>query len=122
MTKNECRRELFCQGRAISNVPPTAATLWKLVLRAAHYPGCVWGQSLMAIQVLPPPEEWGWKYASGKLIPDWAYLLEASSAAHDLIKCRSNPEKGCNGRCKCVNALLPCAKLCMCKGECERDD
>ena len=67
-------------------------------------------------------EEWGWKYDSGKLIPDWTDLLEASSAVLDLIKCRCNPEKGCHGRCKCVNALLPCTELCMCKGECEQDD
>ena len=78
----------------------------------------------MEIQVLPPPEEWGWKYDSGKSIPYWTDLPKASSAVRDLIKFRCNPEKGCHGRCKCVNALPPpsCTELCMCKGECERDD
>ena len=32
-------------------------------------------------------------------------LREASSAVRGLIKCSCNPEKGCHGRCKCVNAL-----------------
>ena len=76
----------------------------------------------MAIQVQPTPEEWDWKYDSGNLIPDWTDLLEASSAVRDLIKCRCNPEIGCHGRCKYVDALLLCTQLCMCKGECERDD
>ena len=108
LTTNECRRELFCQDRAIDNIPATGAALWKHVLRAAQYAGHVWGQSLMALQVLPPPKEWGWKYVSGKLILDWTDLLEASSAVPDLIKCRCNTEIGCHGRCKCVNVLLLC--------------
>ena len=32
----------------------------------------------------------GWKYDSGKLIPDWTDFPEASSAVRDLIKCRCN--------------------------------
>ena len=56
----------------------------------------------MAIQVLPPQEEWDWKYDSGKSITDWTDLPEASSAVCDLIKRRCNPEKGFHGRC--VNA------------------
>ena len=35
LTTNECRRELFCQGRAIGSILPTGAALWKNVLRAA---------------------------------------------------------------------------------------
>ena len=104
------------------NIPPNGVALWTHVFRAAYYADHVWGQFLMAIQVLPLPEEWGWKYDSGKLIPDGADLPEASSAVRDLVKCRCNPEKGCHGRCKCVNALPSCSELCMHKGECERDD
>ena len=62
------------------------------MLGATYHAGHVWGQSFMAIQVLPPPEVWGWKYDSGKSIPDWTDLPEASSAVRDLIKCRCNPE------------------------------
>ena len=109
-------------GRAINNIPPTRAALWKHVPRTVCYAGQLWGQSLMTTQVLPPPEEWGLKCDSGKSIPDWTDLPEASSAVLDLTKCGCNHEKGCHGRCKCVNALLPCTELCMCKGECERDD
>ena len=122
LTANECSRGLFCQGSTIDNILPTGAALWKHGLRAVYYEGHVWGLSLMAIQVLPPPEEWGWKYDSGKSIPYWTDLPETSSAVRGLIKFRCNPEKGCRGRCKCVNALPLCTELCMCKAECERDD
>ena len=47
----------------------------------------------MAIQALPQTEEWGWKYDSGKLIPDWTDLPEASSAVLDLIKCSTTKRK-----------------------------
>ena len=63
-----------------------------------------------------------WKYDSGKLIADWIDFPEASSAVHDLIKCRCNPDKGCHRRCKCVNAPLPCTELCMCQAECEHEE
>ena len=76
----------------------------------------------MGIQVLPPPDEWGWKYDSGKLILDRTDLPEALSAVNELIKCSCNPDKGYHGRYKFVNAMLPCTELCMCKGECDRDD
>ena len=115
LTVHECRKELFYQHRAINNIPLTGAALWKYGLTAAYYAGHMWNQSLMAIELLPPPEKWGWNYDSGKLIPHCADLLEVSSAVSDLIKCRGNPEKGSHWRWKCVNALLPCNELRMCK-------
>ena len=122
LTTNECRRELFCQGRSIDNIPPTGAALWKHVLRAAYYAGYVWSQSLVPIQVLPSPEDWGWKLEDSSYIPEWTDLPEASIGVRALIKCKCNPEKGCRGRCKCLNAHLPCTELCLSKGECERDE
>ena len=32
LTTNKYRRELFCQGRSIDNLPPTSAALWKHTL------------------------------------------------------------------------------------------
>ena len=37
LTANKCSRELFFQGRAIDNIPPTGAALYKHVLIAAYY-------------------------------------------------------------------------------------
>ena len=61
LTTNECRKELFCKGRSIDSIPPTSAALLKHVLRSSFIAGYVWDQSIIANQVLPDPEEWGWK-------------------------------------------------------------
>ena len=121
LTTNECRKDLFCKGRTIDNIPPTSAALLKHVLRSSYIAGYVWEQSIVANQVLPDAEEWGWKMVDGKLVPHWTDLPDATIASRQLIKCSCNPEKGCKGRCKCVQSDLPCTELCKCKGDCERD-
>ena len=86
---NECRWELFSQGKAINNIPPTGAVLWKRAPRSIlcrpRVGSVLDGNSSTAID-----RGMGWKYDSGKLIPDWTDLPEASSAVRDLIKCRCN--------------------------------
>ena len=86
---NECRWELFSQGKAINNIPPTGAVLWKRAPRSIlcrpRVGSVLDGNSSTAID-----RGMGWKYDSGKLIPDWTDLPEASSAVCDLIKCRCN--------------------------------
>ena len=86
---NECRLELFSQGKAINNIPPTGAVLWKRAPRSIlcrpRVGSVLDGNSSTAID-----RGMGWKYDSGKLIPDWTDLPEASSAVRDLIKCRCN--------------------------------
>ena len=39
LIKNECRRELFCQGTEIDKIPPTEAALWKHTCRSAYIAG-----------------------------------------------------------------------------------
>ena len=102
LTTNECRRELFCQGREIDKIPPTEETIPK--------------------KELPFPEELGWKFQDGKYTPNWNELPEASIAIRDLVRCRCNPKKGCKCRFKCLSTDLPCTELCLCKGDCERYD
>ena len=122
LTTNKCRRELFCQGREIDKIPPTEAALRKHTCRSAYIAGFDWSQSTIPKKELPFPEEWGWKFQDGKYTPHWTELPEASVAIRDLVRYRCNPEKGCKGRCKCLSAELPCTELCLCKGDCERDD
>lgn len=110
---NECRRELFCNGRACDNIPPTQAALLQHVKRAAFISGHVWAKSLLPMQDLPAFEEWGWK-EDGK--PYWTELPEASRGVRQLIKCGC--KKGCKTNCKCNIAMLPCTELCVCKGSC----
>lgn len=121
LTTNECRKDLFCKGRSIDSIPPTSAALSKHVLRSSYIAGYVWDQSIIANQVLPDPEEWGWKIVDGSFIPHWSDLPDATVASRQLIKCSCNPEKGCKGRCKCLKSGFLCTELCKCKGECERD-
>ena len=60
LTTNECRRELFCQGRSIDNTPTTTtAALWKHTFRSCYVAGHVWAQSMFKDQILPNPENWG---------------------------------------------------------------
>ena len=66
---------------------------------------------MIIVQTLPTPEDWGWKFKNNKLIPHWTDLPEAVVAIRDLIKCACKPEKGCRGRCKCVQSQLLCTEL-----------
>ena len=70
-------------------------------------------------QILPNPKNWGWEMENSDLIPHWTDLLEATIVIRDLIKCSCKPEKGCRGRCKCVQSKLSCTEQCCCKGDCE---
>ena len=120
LTTNECRRDLFCKGRMIDNIPPTSAALTNHVHRAAYIAGHVWGQCLVPMQNLPSPEDWGWRFVMNKLVPNWTSLPEASHAMRELIRCGCKAGNRCTRRCKCVSADLPCTELCLCKGDCER--
>ena len=115
LTKNECRRELFCQGRETDKIPPKEAALWKHTCKSSYIAGYDWIQSTIPKKELPSPEEWGWKFQDGKYTPHWTELPEASIAIRDLVRYRCNPEKGCKGRCKCLYAALLYTELCLCK-------
>ena len=121
MAVNECRRALFCQGRSIDNIPPTGEALKMHTLRSSYIAGHIWGQSTVPKQTLPEPNAWGWKEEDGKFFPYWTTLPEAAAGIRDLVKCSCNLQKGCKGRCKCVQSELQCTELCRCKGQCERD-
>ena len=94
---NECRRELFCNGRACDNIPPTQAAFPQHVKRAAYMAGYVWPNALYPMQELPFFGDWGWK-DNGK--PHGTDLPEASGGVRMLLKCRC--EKGCSNSCTCV--------------------
>ena len=100
---NSCRRELFCKGRAIDNLPPTRDALYQQVRRAACIAGYVWGSSLIPIMNLPSFEMYGW---NADATPHWTNIPQASKGLRELIKC--NCSKGCSsGNCKCKRASLP---------------
>ena len=128
---NSARKHMFTQNRKMDNIPPSYAALEQHVRRAAYQAGHIWGQSLVADPVVPPPEQWGWKRVGDSssssnsenqaLSPCWTILPEAASACLELIKCRC--KVGCTGRCSCVKANLMCEStdLCLCMGQCLRE-
>ena len=50
---NQARQQIFAQSfRTFEYLPPTKAALVEHVKRTTHQPGYVWGQSIIAKQVL----------------------------------------------------------------------
>ena len=88
---NECRRELFSNGRSCDNIPPTHTAFLQHVRIAVFIAGHVWAKSLIPMQNLPNFTEWGWK-KYGK--PYWTDLQEPSRGVRQLI-CK----KGCKPNC-----------------------
>ena len=72
---NKCRRELFCKGRALDNLPPTHGALIQHVKRAAFFAGYVWSRSLRAMMHLPHFKNFGYTEDG---MPYWTDLPEAS--------------------------------------------
>ena len=93
LNTNECSRELFCQGRSISNIPQTTVALWKHILQSCYIVRHVWAQSMIKVQTLPTQKDWGWKFKNKKLRPHWTDFPEAAVAIRDLIKCDCNWKK-----------------------------
>ena len=119
---NSCRCDLFVKkGRAMEALPPTFDALLQHSFHAAYQAGHFWRKSFTQQQQLPSPEDWGWKMVGEMYFPHWTDFAEAAIAIRELIKCRCNPEKGCNRRCKCFRAELKCTQLCRSNDDCERD-
>ena len=78
---NESRLELFARmQRPYDAIPTTQGALTQHVRRAVYQAGYVWSQSLVKIQSLPPPSDWGWSLTAGEWIPFWTVLDHISSA------------------------------------------
>ena len=114
---NKARQILFARRTNVKAIPPTRAALEQHVKRAVYQGGYVWGQSLVASPVLPPPTSWGWmKAVDNSYEPNWTTLPEASAACNELVACKC--KKGCLRNCKCKKLALECTALCVCAGEC----
>ena len=57
---NQARQQIFAQSsRTFEYLPPTKAALVEHVKRTTDQAGYVWGQPVIAKQVLPSPSSWG---------------------------------------------------------------
>ena len=91
---NQARQKIFAQSSStFEYLPPTKAALVERIKRTTHQAGYVWGQSIIAKQVLPSPILWGWVKSETGWVPFWTALPRASKAMNVLIIC------GCTTSC-----------------------
>ena len=120
---NDARKQMFAHGnRNIENIPPTRDALEQHVKRAAYQAGHIWGQSLIGMPETPSPSLWGWQRQdeNSPWTPYWCSLPEAAKGCQELLRCGC--KKSCKNRCKCYRANLKCTQLCVCSGQCTRDN
>ena len=117
MEVNQARQQIFAQSsRTFEYLPPTKAALIEHIQRVTYQAGYVWGQSLVAEQVLPSPGSWGWVESECGWVPFWTPLPRATKPLEELVSCGCT--KGCTGRCSCCKRGLVCTARCKCGGKC----
>ena len=114
---NQARQQIFARSsRTFEYLPPTKAALIEHIKRVTYQAGYVWGQSLVAEQVLPSPSSWGWAESESGWVPFWTPLPPAAKALEELVSCGCT--KSCAGKCSCYKKGLVCAARCKCGGNC----
>ena len=114
---NKSRQQIFAQSsRTFEYLPLKKAALVEHNKRTTHQAGYVWGQSIIAKQVLPSPSLWGWVKSEIGWVPFWTALPRTAKAVNVLISC------GCTtmftGRCSRYKNGIVCTALCKCSGHC----
>ena len=84
--------------------------------RTTYQAGYVWGQSLIAEQVLLSPDSWGWAMSEPGWVPFWTPLFQASEALEELASCSCT--KSYVARCLWFKRDLVCTARCKCGGSC----
>ncbi len=114
---NLARQKIFAQtSRTFEYLPPSKAALIEHIKRTTYQAGYIWGQSLIAEQVLPSPSLWGWVASEFGWLPFWTTLPRAAKALEVLVKCGCTTN--CKGRCSCYKKGLVCTARCKCGGSC----
>lgn len=120
---NRARKQMFAKRKQLEHIPPTQTALLEHTKRTIYQGSHVWGETLVPLQNLPSPGEWGWQQDdNNNWVPHWTNIPEASMSCKELIKCGC--KKACRRPCKCTIASLPCTELCACAGSCytQNDD
>ena len=101
-------------------LPPTQPTLLEHFNRA-FYQSRVWLQSLLSIQTLPSPSDFGWMKVKNSWEILWSKQAMTCNDLITLVSCKCKKEGGCKGgNCGCLKYGLPCTDLCSCK--CDEND
>ena len=82
--------------------------------RTTRQAGYVWGQYIIAKQMLPSPSLWGWVKYETSWAPFWTALPRAAKAMHEMICCGCTTS--CTGRCSCYKKGIVCTARCSCSG------
>ena len=114
---NQARQQIFAQSSCtFEYLPPTEAALVEHIKRTTYQAGYVWGQYVIAEQVLPSPSLCGWVKSETGWVPFWTALPRAAKAIHELIFCGCTTS--CTGRCSCYKKGIVCTARCSCSGHC----
>ena len=108
------------KGRLPDSITPTANALKLHIYMAIYQALYCWAQSLCKIPSLPHSCEGGWKMKDKHCKIVWTSIPETFKMCNELIRCGCKHKKGCQGRCKCIQASLPYTALFNCGGHCER--
>ena len=116
---NQARQQIFAQSSRIfeyTYLPPTKAALVEHVKRTTHQAEYVWGQSIIAKQVLPSPSLWGWVKPEIGWVPSRTALPRAAKVMNGLISCGCTTS--CTGKCSRYNKGIVCTARCRCSRPC----
>ena len=114
---NPAHQQIFDQlSKTIEYLLPTKEALTEHIKRATYQAGYVWDQSLIAEQVLPSPDKWGWAESESGWVPFWTPLPQATKALEELVRCGWT--KSCAGKCSCKEKGLVCTAQCKRGGQC----
>ena len=103
---NQARQQIFAQSsRTFEYLLSTKAALVEHVKRTTHQAGYVWGQSIIAKQVLPSPSLWGWVKSETGWVPFWTAIPRAAKVM-DVLLAAAAPQVAlkslvCTARCRC---------------------
>jgi hypothetical protein len=113
------RKNLFTKkSKSLDSLPPTSNAFLQHVKRAVLQAGHCWSHALEKQPAQIDPSKWGWFKDENRWLPLWITIPEVTQSCRELISCTC--KKGCNTRCSCHKANLPCTALCHCDGECSR--
>ena len=115
---NDLRKDLFPRKvQMMQNLPPTQAALIQHTNRSI-YQASIWSTSLLSIQNIPEPDNFGWTFCNNKWEPLWTTLPEAAKSCRQLIRCGCRASPLCSRRCKCQTTGLKCTAVFQCQGNC----
>ena len=83
---NKARQQIFAQSsRIFEYLPPTKAALVEHINRTTHLAGYVWGQSIIAKQVLPSPSLWVWVKSETVWVHWKVFMLQEGYCMHSSM-------------------------------------